>query len=208
MELALPDVNTLVRIEVRDGLVLPSRVEEVDGRDLLLSAPRFIGNVVPPEPGDEFGIHWTGQRGLCAVPGEFVTALREPRPLWVVRVGGGVEVVQRRRYVREAVDGPVSFVAPEAEYDSVRVGSMLDLSEGGVRVRLTRNGGSSDDTVVVRMAIEGEVLSVAGTVLRVEPRSGGFEEVVVQFDEDHPHARATRRFVLDQQARRRRTGTV
>lgn len=208
MKVELPGVNTLVRIEVEDGLVLPSRVETVEGPDLVLAAPTYVGNVVPPELGDVFAVGWTGPRGVCGVPADFVEMTRAPMALWRVRVAGGIEVVQRRRFVRAPVNGPVSFATGESEYDSVRVGSMLDLSEGGVRVRLTRTAAQADDTVLVRMSLDGDVVSVTGTILRAENPERGFEEVIVTFDDDHPQASVIRRFVFAEQARQRRSGTA
>ncbi len=202
----LPEVNTLVQVEVAEGLILPSRVESVDGLDLVLAAPRYVGNVEPPKTGDFLAVRWTGRRGLSALPARFATTRRTNVAAWVVQVVGDIEVVQRRRYVRAPVGAPVTLTHPE--YDSIRIGHMLDLSEGGLRVRLTRNPADLDEEVVVRLAVEDQVIDVPGTILRAESIGGGFEEVVVRFEDDHRQANAIRRFVFREQARMRRAGLV
>ncbi len=204
MSIELPRVNDLVRVQLGDDVVLPSRVEDVSGMELVLAAPRYVGNVTPPSPGDPLAVHWTGRRGLSGLPAQFVAIERHAIAVWRVRVMGDLEVVQRRRYVRAPVGAPVTLAQPE--YDSIRIGHMLDLSEGGIRIRLTRNGNNINEQVVVRLALDDDVVDVEGTILRVDSLGGGFEEVVVQFDDEHRLATAIRRFVFREQARMRRTG--
>ena len=72
---ALPELNTLVRVALGgDAPVLPSRVEGVDGHDLLLAAPSYVGDVVGPKVGSTISVRWTSARGVCNVPVEFVGA--------------------------------------------------------------------------------------------------------------------------------------
>ncbi len=206
MSIQLPEVNTLVRVQISDDLILPSRVESVEGRELVLAGPRYVGNVQPPELGDDMAVLWTGERGICGLPAKFVAVERRHMTMWRVLVVGTVEIVQRRRYVRAPVEAPVTLSAPEVQ--SVRIGHMLDLGEGGLRVRMTRNGARPSEDVIVRLALDDTVVDVPGTILRVDPLGGGFEEAVVQFEEDHRQANAIRRFVFHEQARMRRTREV
>ncbi len=206
MSFDLPEVNDLVRVQLDDELVLPSRVEDVRDGELVLAAPRYVGNVTPPSPGDALAVLWTVRRGVSGLPAEFVTGERAPVPVWRVRVVGTIEVVQRRRYVRAAVDQPVTL--SQAKFESIRIGHMLDLSEGGIRLRLTRSREDSHEQVVVRLALEDDVIDVPGTILRVDEIGRGFEEMVVQFEDDHRQATAIRRFVFREQARMRRSGLV
>jgi hypothetical protein len=206
MLVELPPVGTLVRLELANGLVLPSRVEDASDALLALARPTYIGDVEPPRPGDELGVHWTGRRGVCSLPAMFRSVEQGRVPQWHLEVAGSVEVVQRRRYVRAATAAPVSLQADDF-VEGVRVGSLLDISEGGIRLRVTRSAGRTAEEVVVRLAIEGQVVDVPGTILRTEPH-GSFEEVVVEFAEDHRAAATIRRFVYAEQARQRRAGAV
>ncbi|RKS75603.1 PilZ domain-containing protein [Motilibacter peucedani] len=200
---ALPELNTLVRVALGEGApVLPSRVEGVEGDDLLLAAPSYVGDVVGPRVGSTVSVHWTSARGVCSVPVEFVAAERSGIKLWRVRLNGGVEFSQRRRYARVTTGGPLSLAADDLE--TVRVGWMLDLSEGGVRARIAPGAFSSDEPVEVRLTVEGELVTLVGSVVRTAPPVGGFEEVTVSFPDDHHAADLVRRFVLQEQVRLRR----
>src|SRR3954471_5765432 len=95
---ALPEMNALVRVALDDdGLVLPSRVEDIDNGDLLLAAAAFVGDVEGPKPGSAVSVHWTSPRGICSVSGEFVERERSGSGsgsgmrLWRVRPAGDVE---------------------------------------------------------------------------------------------------------------------
>ncbi len=206
MSMELPKVNDLVRVELDDKLALPSRVENVDGLELVLAAPRYVGNVTPPSPGDPVTVHWTARGGLSGLPAQFVAANRTPMPVWRVRVRGEAEVVQRRRYVRMPVGAPVTLT--HLGHSSIRVGHILDLSEGGVRVRVSSDGSAVRDQVVVRLALDDEVVDIEGTILRAVAIGGGMDEVVITFEDDHRFATSIRRFVFRQQARLRRAGKV
>lgn len=200
---ALPDVNTLVRVVIDDdGLVLPSRVESVEGPELLVAAPSYVGDLSGPREGTELSVHWTSVRGVCSIPVQFVGAERAGIKLWRLRSAGSLEMIQRRRFARVETGGALSVVGPDLQ--TVRVGWMLDLSEGGVRARMAPGNFGADDPVEVRINMDGEVVSVVGQVVRTLPPREGFEEVIVCFPEDHPAANAMRRYVFAEQARLRR----
>lgn len=200
---ALPDINTLVRVALGDDApVLPSRVESIEGPDLLIAAPSYVGDLSGPREGAELSVHWTSVRGVCSVPVSFVGAERSGIKVWRVRLTGSLEMVQRRRFARVETGGALSLVGSDME--TVRVGWMLDMSEGGVRARMAPGNFEADDPVEVRINMDGEVVSVVGLVVRTLPPVEGFEEVIVSFPEDHPAAGAMRRYVFAEQARLRR----
>lgn len=200
---APPEINTLVRISLSDDFaVLPSRVQSIDGRDLLLSAPSYLGDINGPREGALVSLHWTSPRGVCSVPVEFVGAERSGVKVWRVRLAGSVELVQRRRFARVTAGGALSLVGTDMA--TVRVGWMLDLSEGGVRCRIAPGAFVPDEPVEVRVTANGELVSIVGQVMRTAAPVDGFEEVIVTFPEDHPVADVVRRHVFAEQARLRR----
>nr|WP_231127407.1 PilZ domain-containing protein [Motilibacter aurantiacus] len=126
--------------------------------------------------------------------------------LWRVRPAGSVELRQRRRYARVEVNGALSVVNPEV--DTIRVGWMLDLGEGGVRCRVAPGAFKADEPVECRLNVDGDVLVVHGTVLRAEKPVNGYEELVVTFPDDHPAADLVRKHVFAEQLRARRAATA
>lgn len=206
----LPEVNTLVRIALGEDLpVLPSRVEDVveagSGAELVVAAPSYVGDVQGPQLDGLVSVHWTGARGVCSAPARFLGVGRQEGcavKVWRLRVVDEVTLVQRRRYARVETGAAVSVSA--ADVDTVRVGWVLDLSEGGVRCRIAPGAFTVDEPVEVRINLDGEVVTAVGSVLRAERREGAFDEIIVTFPEDHPAARLVRRHVLAEQARQRR----
>jgi hypothetical protein len=204
---AIP-INTLVRLDFGgEQALLPSRVEDVDNRDVLLAAVSQIGVTQPPEPGATLIIQWTGPRGVCSVPAEFLGAETAAIRLWRVRVAGGIDVLQRRRFARVATGGAISLdVVTGDDEPRALMGWMLNLSEGGVALRATAGESAVGDRVRIRMSLERQRTELGGEVLRLVPSKPGYEEVVVAFDHDERCADLIRKFVMQQLVRQRRAG--
>ncbi|RZS91581.1 PilZ domain-containing protein [Motilibacter rhizosphaerae] len=202
--ISYPAVNTLVRVGLGDDIpVLPSRIEDVDGSDVLLAAASYVGDLHGPQVGDTVSLHWTSARGVCSVPAQFLGTERRGMKLWRVRLEGTVELVQRRRYARVHTSGALSLVGG-GDMDTVRMGWMVDLGEGGVRCRLAPGSFLPAEPVEVRLNVEGDVVTLLGSVVRSEPSGNGFDEVTISFPDDHPASDLVRRFVFQEQMRARR----
>nr|WP_231134892.1 PilZ domain-containing protein [Motilibacter deserti] len=126
--------------------------------------------------------------------------------IWRVRPAGSIELVQRRRYARVEFNGALSVV--NSEVDTVRVGWMLDLGEGGVRCRVAPGAFKPDEPVECRLSVDGDVVVVMGSVLRAEKPVNGYEELVITFPDDHPAADLVRKHVFAEQLRARRAASV
>jgi hypothetical protein len=200
-----PVVGTPVAVKVAEGVFLPARVKSVTGDELVLEAPSVIGAVPRPELQDDLQLSWASTRGMQLVDARFLGAERQPEPVWRVALGAEAEVHQRRRYVRTPSEGAVCLTS-QGGPQSIRIGRLLDVSEGGVRCRVPSSDASAGDWFSVRLTVEGEPVEVSGTLLRAEDAFDGFDEVVVAFPEDHPLAGRIRRFVMSEQRRLRREG--
>jgi len=204
----LPPVNSLLPVVFPgDEEEHPSRLEDCDGPLLAIAAPCYAGDLVLHGPGATLALRWTAQRGLYEAPAELVEVERRSIPLWRVRLTGPVRVLQRRRYARAEVSGPVSIHPVDGEVGDAVDGSLVDVGEGGLRCRM-------DDPSWVRPGLRVEAdftlddaaLRLPGEVLRILPvREGDRGEiVVVVFDEPVQQAELIRRFVLQQQLQMRR----
>lgn len=137
-----------------------SRVEDVDGGLIAVAAPRGPGDVEPPEPGEEVQLSWAGPRGLLVLAVRLLETGRDGVPLWWCEPVGGLEVHQRREFVRAPVASGwrvgvlLTPVGPDAEPGvEPTSGHLLDLSEGGLRVRLPGWPGGDGTPVTVRLVL-------------------------------------------------------
>lgn len=212
MKLDTPHVNALVRVDVREGASgLPSRVEDVEDGDLCIAAPAYEGDVEPPRATDRMVLHWTGVRGVHALPASFVELQRQGAgrlPRWRVRPVGNVELVQRRRFVRSPVSDAVAVVPVEGQLARVVAGSLVDLGEGGIRARFDALSPLAEATEVqVHLSLRDRSVILVGTVLRCLPivvdGARGHEAVIV-FEPTEQEGDLIRREVLHQQVLRRR----
>ncbi len=209
-----PPASTPVVLEVgqpgasaraRSSAGLVSRVLSADDEDLVVAAPQ--GLLLDHDLTDlPVRVRWTDPyRGLCALPAvaEFIPA-DPPAPRWRLRIDGPAEVVQRRRYVREAVQGRVTVAPGWADPGIGITGWILDLSEGGVRALLPLSPGvvPGEDAGVVLDLVEGMTVTT-GQALRVTRLTRSDQwEVVLGFAEDTADADHLRRVVFDEQRRR------
>ena len=211
-----------------------SRIEDVTDDGIAIAAPRGPGDVEPPREGDEFELCWPAARGLNALPVRLVDRGRDGVALWWVEPLGEVRLSQRRAFVRAQAVGrsPVRVTLQwSAPVEGSAEGVLVDLSEGGLRVRLTGWPGGLDVPVQITLAVpEGAVEAadgpsaggapadedvveheLRGTALRGrEPSDAvtavGVVDVSVQFEQPVPRADELRRLVFAWQRAERRAG--
>lgn len=164
----LPRLNQRVLVRVGDDEAdVASRVEDVDGEDVVLAAPlRPEGGPVEGSVGMAVRVRWAGPVGPSTIVGVLVGASASPVPVWRVRPISFSSSPQRREHVRGAFDGAVTIRGGEA----AAAGELLDLSEGGLRAEVAGEPAlHAGDHVVAGFAVDGlgvlataEVVEVAG----------------------------------------------
>lgn len=209
----LPDVNALLHVDVGLGATgLPSRVQDLVAGDLVIAAPSYRGDVELPAPGQTLLLHWTGPRGIHALTVCFAGLDRVGRGQlshWVVSPVGDVELVQRRRFVRTAVEESVALVPRDAVLTSVAGGWLIDLGEGGIRARFDAPSPLAPHTrVEIHLTLRDTVVTLVGCVLRCTPveQTDGSRvfEAVITFEPTEHQGDLIRRTVLHQQVLARR----
>ncbi len=196
---ALPEINTLVRL-CFDDKILASRVEALEGDELLLAAPDEILGV--PAPGSLITVHWSSLRGMSTVPVQFVRTERDRVLLWRVMSSGSVELIQRRSYTRAPADGRAAVVPLRPAMTSVKTGWITDISEGGARCSFPAGQVTAGEEVELHLDV-GYAVVVTGTVLRVELTHDGAEEIVVAFHANERVADRLRGYVFSRQRAQR-----
>ena len=201
----LPAVNVLVRVR-RDGEpeVHRSRVESIAEPQLLIAAPELSPTRPRPVNGDRLSLQRSTLRGACTLLVLFESHESARVPVWRVSPYGELQLTQRRRYARASAAGPVSLLGMRARTPAT--GSLVDVSEGGLRCRMPTGSAEVNELVHVNLQLDGEALELPGEVLLVQDASRDYDEVVVVFDADGATAEGLRRYVFARQRHERRMG--
>ena len=223
-ESGLPHVNSLVRVAVdpEDLQGYPSRVEAVAtaalaavsaelgtvgvvGSRLAVAAPSFAGDLLTADEGLPVLVRWTVKNGVASVQAELERVEHGEVTTWVVRVTSAVEHLQRRRFARARATTPLHLVPLRDAPSPVLPGWVSDLSEGGLRGRVTGKV-TPGERVTAHVQLDELHLRTIGEVLdiRASGRHGELE-VVVRFEEPVREEDLIRRWVLRQQVLARRT---
>jgi hypothetical protein len=205
-----PDTNSLLLVDIgRPGseiaLGAASRVEGRVGGDLLIAAPRFEGDLEAGVAGLPVLMRWTGPRGMYSQETELVGVLRGQVTTWRVRPVDPVRIVQRRSYARASLSTPIALIPVAAEAVLVITGWLNDLSEGGLRARVSGVPLAAGTLVEARLELEKVPVVIVGSILRLGhvDRTRKTHEIVALLDAGR-HADRIRRVVLRQQMLARR----
>ncbi|HWH01163.1 MAG TPA: PilZ domain-containing protein [Pilimelia sp.] len=201
MTAALPTLHQAVEIEIMGGESYPSRVEDEDGPRLTLAAPLhlLVGDV--PAAGTEVTLRWAGTRGRHRVSGKVVGTRNDVVTTWVVETMGPVTTEQSRHYVRGGGGEPAQLrhLADDRPAEPI-AGTVVNLSERGVRLRFREIDPAVQEPVAVRLVLDDESVEVEGTVLRIiDAPAPQCRDVVVLFAASEHDATTIRRHVLRQQ---------
>lgn len=201
-----PDVNDPIVLRDHADREYPSRVEDLGEGLLVVARPHDLPADEEFGRGTDLNVVWADDDGVVTLlPTRLMAAHAEgPLPLWSLAVTGPAVREQRRRFVRVAASGPVTFRSPTDQNKAV-IGTLVDVSEGAVRC--TVGAGAADGF----MGAENEVIAefrfgtadfaAPGRVefLRPTKHPAELEELVVIFDEKV--ADALRKQVFAQQRR-------
>jgi c-di-GMP-binding flagellar brake protein YcgR len=206
-----PNVNDPVVLHDEADREYLSRVEDLGSNLLVVARPHDLPADEEFGSGTELSVAWSDSDGVVRVlPTRIMIAYVEGTlALWSLIVTGPASTQQRRRFVRVPASGPVAIrpAGGKAKKTDVVNGSLIDLSEGGVRFAV--GAGTADgfltgrDKVIAEFRFGASDFAVPGHVefLRPTARPSEFEELVVVFDEPVADADALRKQVFAQQVR-------
>ena len=197
----MPPINGLIDVVLTTGDVYHSRIEDIAGTLLTVGAPYGIHSADVPSAGAGLEIAWVNGDRRYAIDMRLRSLTREQPPRWELEVVGSVRLQTRRNYVRGG-GGEVIEIVKGAETFS---GTVVDLSEGGVRLRVKEDRFDRDDRVDLRLTLDGEPLPLRGTVrfVRRHQESASFD-VIITYDTTEAIGRAIRGYVLRREMEQRR----
>jgi hypothetical protein len=199
----MPGLRERVHVRVgRWAVSLPSIVEDVTETDILLGAPLDLAEGQEPSAGERMLLMWEDAAGPHTLPCSFAAVVPRELPQWRVTPDGLAKGDQRRRHVRAATDGAATIIRDQ----SANAATLLDVSEGGLRCRLTKEDalvGVGDLVSCVFNAGTHE-LDLRGRVVQVHLELGEPRVLAVSFlDLTGSQADELRRHVFAEQARAR-----
>ena len=219
MTAPLPGIKDLVtlRLADQDYAVLIKGIE--DGR-LVMAAPKVPGDVFGILAEALFELEWCSVRGLLTAPIRWIGSYRDQGSLWQMEICGPTTTSQRRRYVRAPLSMPALVHVGAASKAGVLDlntataldGTLLDLSEAGVRLVLPDGGRharalATGRRVIVEVTLMGQTLLLAGEVLNALPAvppGRASVSIVVILDDPGPVAAMLRKAVLQAQIEARK----
>jgi hypothetical protein len=170
-----------------------------------------VGNPdVLAEPGAldvPFTVEWPADRSWYVRPGRGLRLIGGDPGLCRIELAGEARRANRRRFVRGGGGELIRLFEAEGEGEAAVDGIIADLSEGGVRCRLSEFSGGLGDARAVEIDLPGESIDAVGTVhdLRTLRRGAGVEVIVV-YTMMEPAARSVRRYLFERELAARRAG--
>ena len=204
-----PRSGARVRVAFADGMSVGAAVFEVGATNIEMTV-RTNAHRARGTEGTTARLEWNTDTSHVSVRGT-VVAVEQDVPLrCTVRFDEPARSIQRRSYVRVPLSGPLPRVQVTAGHDLAE-GLLVDISEGGLRVRVPEAMGvGTGDLVHIDLELDGTLHELPSKVVRVlpaGPRTAGATiveqvELGVRFEENDD----IRRWVFAEQLRRRNRG--
>jgi hypothetical protein len=185
-----------------DGSTLSLTVTDVEGSVIIVRPPTSAA--VDSRQVAQVG--WHKGAAWCVA---FVREVQVPPTAasWNLVLDHEPTVLNRRRYVRGGGGEPVEVGELDARHGAVFVqGTVLDLSEGGVRCRLPSTALTSGDETTVHITLPEQELKLKGTVANVTRLTHGIEVILVFRDPTEREAQMIRKHLFQRERAERREG--
>ena len=209
----LPAINDPVTLRLTgEDASYAIRFRGLEDGQLIVRAPTIVRDDTALLAEALFELEWSSERGLLTVPVTYIGEYHDEGTLWQLEICGEITTSQRRRFVRSPLTVPGCLYVGAAEKAGVSDlrtatpldGTLLDLSEAGVRMVLPRGAPhmpalSTGAKVHLQVTLSGEPLLLTGVVhsaLPAVPPGGDALCVVVILHDPGPVGTVLRKAVL------------
>ncbi|ERI91264.1 type IV pilus assembly protein PilZ [Clostridiales bacterium oral taxon 876 str. F0540] len=160
-------INNKVEISWDDGYY-KSNIENVDDRFLYISIPIKEGQYIPLRKFEQVEVIYYQGNDIY----KFYTTVTDRKvdviPIIVLALPNEVFKVQRRKFVRVPIVCTVEYSKIENKTENIVKAIMVDLSGGGMRIKLNEQRLNVGDLIKAYIPVEGDSLEIKGEVVRVE----------------------------------------
>jgi hypothetical protein len=192
----LPALGATVEVAVSDDVSYRAKVERAGDGVLTVSAP-IASDVRVPDVGGPVTMAWSANRSRRVVEARMLGLTTERPWRWNLQPVGSVDAQSRRRYVRGGGGEPVQLWRPGAIQPTIRDGRLLDLSESGLRGRVSAAGFTQGDQLQIRLPLGDDLVVAAGEVIFVRSHTDpSVLDVVVEYDLRESTAAMVRRYLF------------
>lgn len=200
----LPRIGTPIYVSHGEGVNYRSRLEEVDGNKLSLSAPLETTGPTRPLPGHLLDVFWAQPRTRIVLPCRLIEIGEAAPYRWVVEAVGTPRQSNRREFVRGGGGGAVRLAVDEGEEEVV--GRLLDISEGGLRAWVARAPQvGTGDVMQAQVPLGTDEVDVTGAVLSVrDAYDEPGKHLILRFEPGERVARVIRQHVFSWEIDERR----
>lgn len=194
---ALPEIGSQVFLAIGEGANFRSRLEAVGNGTFSVAAPLETAGPSALAPGHEFQIFWAPPRTRIVLPCRLVQITDNAPFQWRLEPVGTPQVSNRREFVRGGGGAAVHLTAAEDDRASEAEGRLVDISEGGLRCRITqplpvRVG---DEMRAVVWLGSGEV-ELTGRVHTVRDDGDGVQQLILLFRTQEAVAQMIRQYII------------
>jgi hypothetical protein len=204
----LPTVGSPLEGLLDDGRTFRFVVEGAGDGVLILRVPADAES--PDDPASDLeqlsAVGWLEGRSWYVVPVRQAQPSAGDVPRWRVELAEPPLPTNRRRFVRGGGGEQIQLgdISPCGE-QILATGTVVDLSEGGVRCRLPAFGRDRGDDTTVRIVLDGTTIEINGSVRETQTaKQGQGVEAILVFGLTDAQAQAIRRYLFQRELAERR----
>lgn len=160
-------INNKVEISWDDGYY-KSNIENVDDKFIYISIPIKEGQYIPLRKFEQVEVIYYQGNDIYKFYTTVVDRKVDVIPIIVLAFPKEVFKVQRRKFVRVPIVCTVEYSKLENKTQNVVRGIMVDLSGGGMRIKLSNDQLSIGNLIKVYIPVGDDNVEVKGEVVRVE----------------------------------------
>ncbi len=205
-------VGSRIYFEIEGGSfsgTFPTRIEDIDeSKGFLAVAHPLYKGVLVPIRGERYYIWITTVRGIYRYPVEILGAKEDKVSLLLLKIIGGGEHLQRRRFVRMPINLPFTYRL-KGKVGPPKKGYTKDLSAGGIKA-VFEEPLLVGQRVLVRIDLEDDLgpMIVEGRIVRVDAREGVIEHGVEFLNLSERAIRRIMRFIFKKERELREKGLI
>lgn len=162
------EINSKLEVSWNDGYY-KSSIENVEEGYIVISIPIKDGQYIPLRPGERIEVLYYDANDIYKFYTLVVGRRIDNIPVILLAYPKEVFKVQRRRFVRVPIVCTIEYSKIENNASQKPLnGVMVDLSGGGMRIKLKDNL-NAGDKIKITIPLDKDIIQLEGEIVRIEP---------------------------------------